>query len=115
MGTMWDMDDPQRTPAHKPLPVPKIGGGYIADDGTGVRGDLGPFPMTRLGDGVWVTDENDPRLADFATFDHKPYMFRVTKDNGRVVYRTRSVLTLPGWQRQVRPLRKALLRQGDGA
>ena len=43
--------------------------------------------MTRLGDGVWVTDENDPRLADFAEFDHKPYMFRVTKDNGRVVYR----------------------------
>lgn len=88
MGTLWDMDDPKRTPADKPLPVGRIGGGYIADDGTGVRTDLGPFPMTRLGDGVWVTDENDPRLADFANFDHKPYMFRVTKDNGRVVYRT---------------------------
>src|SRR5208282_164415 len=46
------------------------------------------FPMTRFDDGVWVTDENDPRLAGFAEFDHKPYMFRVTKDNGRVVYRT---------------------------
>src|SRR5208337_484496 len=88
MGTMWDMDDPRRTPAQKPLTVQRIGGGYIADDGTGVRTDLGPFPMTRFDDGVWVTDENDPRLADFAKFDHKPYMFRVTKDNGRVAYRT---------------------------
>jgi 1,4-alpha-glucan branching enzyme len=88
MGTLWDLDNPKRTPAQKPLPVQRLGGGYIADDGTGVRADLGPFPMTRLGDGVWVTDENDPRLADFAKFDHKPYMFRITKDNGRVAYRT---------------------------
>ena len=37
MGTMWDINDPKRTPVDQPLPVQRIGGGYIADDGTGVR------------------------------------------------------------------------------
>ena len=44
--------------------------------------------MTRGDDGVWVTDENDPRLADFAAFDHKPYMYRITKDDGTVAYKS---------------------------
>ena len=29
-----------------------------------------------------------PELADFAAFDHTPYMFRITKDDGSVAYRT---------------------------
>jgi 1,4-alpha-glucan branching enzyme len=87
-GSMWDLEDPNRTPADRSLPVQRIGGGYIADDGTGIHPTLGPFSMSRNSDGLWVTDENDPLLADFAQFDHKPYIFRITKDNGRVAYRT---------------------------
>ena len=38
---------------------------------------------------IWSTDVRDaPALANFAGFDHTPYMFRITKDNGAVAYRT---------------------------
>lgn len=62
--------------------------GYIADDGFGIDSTVGPFSMSRQKDGVWQTDLQDPKLADFSKFLHRPYMFRVTKDNGKVVYRT---------------------------
>jgi 1,4-alpha-glucan branching enzyme len=87
-GTFYDINDPKRTPTDSPLPRRSIAGGYIADDGQGMHAKLGPFPMTRGDDGVWVTDENDPRLADFAEFDHKPYMYRITKDDGSVAYKS---------------------------
>ncbi len=60
--------------------------GYITDDGTGVIGQ--PIAMRPAGDGVWETDLTDPQLNSFLGFDHRPYMFRVVKDNGRVAYRT---------------------------
>jgi 1,4-alpha-glucan branching enzyme len=60
--------------------------GYIANDGTGITATI---PMHRDGAGVWSTAVADaPALADFASFDHTPYMFRITKDNGRIAYRT---------------------------
>lgn len=62
--------------------------GYIADDGSGIESHLGPFPMFCREEGVWQTDTSNPSLADFSKLDHRPYMFRVTKDNGKVVYRT---------------------------
>ena len=31
---------------------------------------------------------DDPALADFAGFDHTPYMFRITRDDGSIAYRT---------------------------
>jgi len=60
--------------------------GYIADDGFGMSMDpsFAPVPMTRREDGVWQTDV----LPDFSRYDHKPYMFRITKEGGRVAYRT---------------------------
>jgi 1,4-alpha-glucan branching enzyme len=64
-------------------------GGYIADDGFGMNANLGPFPMVRIEDGIWQTDITlSPELAAFAPFDHKPYMFRIVKDDGQVAYRT---------------------------
>ncbi len=61
--------------------------GYIADDGSGIVGD--PYPMDRGDDGVWRTDTlSSPDLADFGRWDHVPYMFRVTKDDGSVAFRT---------------------------
>ena len=62
--------------------------GYIADDGSGINSSMGEFAMTRRQHGVWQTDERDPNLADFWKFDRQPYMFRVTKDDGQVAYRT---------------------------
>lgn len=59
--------------------------GYIWPDGRGVRQ---VFPMRRDDDGIWSTDPADPLLADFAAWDHKPYMFRITREDGSVVYRT---------------------------
>ena len=44
--------------------------------------------MRPAGDGVWETDLTDPRLSSFLAFDHRPYMFRIVKDDGRVAYRT---------------------------
>ncbi|NLI76621.1 MAG: alpha-amylase, partial [Candidatus Riflebacteria bacterium] len=60
--------------------------GYVADDGTGVTG---VFPMTRNPEGIWDTDfASSPALRRFADFVGLPYMFRVTRDDGSVVYRT---------------------------
>ena len=61
-------------------------GGYIANDGGGVSATI---PMRRGDDGIWSTDLADaPELANFAAFDHTPYMFRITKEDGSVAYRT---------------------------
>jgi 1,4-alpha-glucan branching enzyme len=62
---------------------------YIADDGTGAVSAPGQYPMRRTEDGVWETEiSSSSDLADFATFLHRPYMYRVTKDDGEVAYRT---------------------------
>lgn len=60
--------------------------GYIWNSG---RGLIGTIPMHRGEDGIWSTQvEDSATLADFAGFDHSPYMFRITKDDGSVAYRT---------------------------
>jgi len=88
LGTIWDRKDPERKPAKDSLPTGDICGGYIANDGDGVRPGLGPFKMSRGPDGVWETDINEPDLQDFTAFDHTPYMFRLTKNDGSVAFRT---------------------------
>jgi 1,4-alpha-glucan branching enzyme len=102
MAKLWDRNDQQRNPVVDPNrpqhPVPRavqsltrgdMAGGYIADGtGAGTLAGWGPFAMTRAPDGVWATDPADPALADYALFDHAPYMFKVTKDDGTVAYRT---------------------------
>jgi 1,4-alpha-glucan branching enzyme len=64
--------------------------GYISDDGTGIDPQIPPIPMTRGEGGVWETGEHHPGgvLRDFSRFDHRPYMYRITKRGGRVAYRT---------------------------
>lgn len=60
--------------------------GYIDNNGAGV---VAVIPMRPEGNGIWSTDVADaPILADFAAFDHTPYMFRIVKDDGTVAYRT---------------------------
>jgi 1,4-alpha-glucan branching enzyme len=66
-------------------------GGYIWSDSRtpGDRGLTAVYPMRRGDGGIWQTDltPGSP-LARFEDFDHQPYMFRVTKDDGVVAYRT---------------------------
>lgn len=60
--------------------------GYIYHDG---RGAAGEFPMSADSDGIWSTDIiRSPELREYAAFDHVPYMFKVTKDDSQVAYRT---------------------------
>ena len=60
--------------------------GYVADDGTGGARLL---PMKRDDQGVWaIGATDDPALAAFFEVRGKPYMFRVTKDDGAVAFRT---------------------------
>ena len=58
--------------------------GYVDDAGGGTTG--APVRLSLRGDGVWASDENDPALEDFAAYDHRPYMFRVTQDDGTIAY-----------------------------
>lgn len=61
-------------------------GGYIWNDGRGVTATI---PMRRGEAGIWTTDvADDASLADFAGFDHTPYMFRITRDDGSIAYRS---------------------------
>lgn len=60
--------------------------GYISSRGDGV---LASYPMQRGDDGVWETPSDElEALADFQSFDHQPYMYRVTREDGSVAYRT---------------------------
>ena len=54
--------------------------GYIADNGVGA---VQSSPMTRPDGGIWQA-----RLDSFAGAVGRPYMFRVTKDDGTPAYRT---------------------------
>jgi 1,4-alpha-glucan branching enzyme len=61
--------------------------GYIADDGVGIDRTRPPVAMSRQPDGVWQTNPG-ATLADFTAYQRSPYMFRVTKDDGNVAYKT---------------------------
>ena len=95
IGHTWRKGDPakqslesqQRVPDKRCIPAEEIHGGYVADNGTGVHERLGPFAMNEQ-DGIWATDPNDSGLFSFSDMDHLPYMFRVTKDDGKIAYRT---------------------------
>ena len=61
-------------------------GGYIYSDGRGVTATL---PMQRGEAGIWTTSLTDSsELSRFKDFNHTPYMFHITKDDGAVAYRT---------------------------
>ncbi len=87
-GFTWDNTDQQRTPTKVALPVDRIMGGYVADDGSGMHPDLPALEMHKQRgspwDGVWMTDT----IPGFSAYDHQPYLFRVTKAGGKVEYRS---------------------------
>jgi 1,4-alpha-glucan branching enzyme len=62
---------------------------YIADDGTGIDPNMPVVPMRSGKDGLWVAGpQEDPVLSRFSEFTGAPYMFRITKEDGQVAYRT---------------------------
>ena len=61
-------------------------GGYIGDGGEGVQDTV---DMRGPQGGIWATDlATTPALDDYEAFAQRPYMFRITDAQGRVVYRT---------------------------
>jgi 1,4-alpha-glucan branching enzyme len=88
MGTVWDHQDPPNTVLQRYIPVERLAGGYVGDDGSGIYPNRGPFTMTKQPDDVWQTDPNDRGLTDFAILDHMPYMYRIVRNDGSVAYRT---------------------------
>lgn len=67
-----------------------VDSGYIANDGSGITSSPGQFPMTKdEKTGIWYTSlESSPALQNYREFDHTPYMYKITKDDGSVAYRT---------------------------
>ncbi|QSQ22884.1 alpha amylase C-terminal domain-containing protein [Pyxidicoccus parkwayensis] len=63
-------------------------GGYIADDGTGLSPILPVLPMRRDAGGVWETEPEAAGALELEQLRFQPYMFRVTRSDGQVVYRT---------------------------
>ncbi len=89
-GCIWNVDDPTLTPADPNTGIPreKIGGGYIANDQTGIHPGLPEIPMIRNAEGIWETPDNHPGLQDLSLLTHRLYMYRVTRDDGSMVFRT---------------------------
>ncbi len=77
--------------------------GYIADDGEGIDGTRPLLTMSRQTDGVWQTNTSSS-LADFTAYQRSPYMFRITKDDGNVFYKTDIYSRCQIGKGQTRPL-----------
>lgn len=74
-------------------------GGYIADNGFGIDVARPPITLRKATrslrqddpdwDGVWESNlATAPVLTNYDAHDHAPYMFRITRDDGSVAYRT---------------------------
>lgn len=59
--------------------------GYIWNDGRGVA-EI--FPMARDDSGIWSTDIDNPSLTDYERLRHARYMFKITREDGSVAFRT---------------------------
>lgn len=58
---------------------------YIGDDGRGVAK---AFSMTRDASGIWSTSLDEPELSDYSRYEGARYMFKITREDGSVAYRT---------------------------
>jgi 1,4-alpha-glucan branching enzyme len=66
----------------------KRSNGYIADDGSGINHEMKPIKMQKEQDGIWKTDPSDPFFEKYPNFHNLPYMYRITKEEGTIAYRT---------------------------
>lgn len=84
-GSMWRADDTGRTlRSEGKLSKAQMAGGYIWNDGRGIDSSYASLAMTRGVDGVWEIS----LPGDFETSNHQPYMYRIIRDDGSLVYRT---------------------------
>lgn len=58
--------------------------GYIWNNGTGAQQT---FELTKREEGIWSSDAA-AAFSSFATWDHKPYMYRIVRDDGSPALRT---------------------------
>jgi 1,4-alpha-glucan branching enzyme len=79
--SVWDWTDPTRDLFRVPSVWERVCGGYVSDDGQGVEGE--PFPMIREEQGVWSCS-----LAHTEGWQGRPYLFRVTREQGTIAFRT---------------------------
>lgn len=92
LGTIWNIDDPEKKPLKQGESIDrgKIAGGYISDDGKGIDPDIMPIQMNKGINGVWETPAVFSGIKNECQtlLSHRPYMFRITRDDNSVVYRT---------------------------
>jgi 1,4-alpha-glucan branching enzyme len=68
--------------------------GYISDYDVGIGSvdvngtAVSVLPLRRGNEDIWESDPDDGLLSDFEMFRHRPYMYRITRDDGSVRYRT---------------------------
>lgn len=84
-GVLHDVGDTERTLRRtKKLAKDRLAGGYIDDDGRGIDPEFAPVAMTKGAEGVWEVS----LPGDFEFHNHQPYMYRITRDDGSVAYRS---------------------------
>jgi len=82
--------------------------GYVGDDGSGIDSSRGTIALSRQNNGIWQTNgTNASALANFSNFDHLPYMYRITKQGGRVEYKTDLYSRCQMGQGRINPSREA--------
>jgi len=90
-GYIWDVDDPEKMPAgpENPIVTEKMAGGYIFDNDDGLHpaANVLSVPMVRLENGIWEAPADHPALKD-RDLNHQLYMYRITRNDESVVYRT---------------------------
>ena len=87
-GTIYDQFHPEHRVPETHVPAQYLAGGFISDRGDGIDANIGAIPLKRGPDGVWESDAADPRLANFAHWDHRPYIYRLVRDDGSTVFRS---------------------------
>ncbi|MDR2601388.1 MAG: alpha amylase C-terminal domain-containing protein [Spirochaetaceae bacterium] len=95
-GAIWNASDADKKPVGPDVSTPKalMAGGYIAADGSGVNPLPPSIPMVRNGDGIWETGPDafnvhpDFKNSSFDALNHRPYMFKITREDGFIAYRT---------------------------
>lgn len=93
-GSIWDRDTHDFRPYDAggfdadPLDADRISGGYIADDGADIHPTQPTINMAKdHASGIWYSDVMSPKLR-FEDYDHRLYMFRITREDGSVHYCT---------------------------
>jgi 1,4-alpha-glucan branching enzyme len=89
-GTIYDLRDTRKTPLLPGTSILRehLAGGYIDENGVGIHPDIPVIPLKKSKDGIFESPDEHPSLQDTTLLNHCLYMFRITRDDRSVVYRT---------------------------